>query len=46
MTRKKLMISMAAITAFGLGGWSLYSLGMHQGMAMSAPICCEICVVS
>ncbi|MEL0028408.1 MAG: efflux RND transporter periplasmic adaptor subunit [Perlucidibaca sp.] len=37
MTRKTLMISMAALGALGLGGWGLYSLGMHQGMAMSSP---------
>lgn len=41
MKRKTLMISVAALISLGLGGWSLYSLGMHQGMAMSAPISTE-----
>lgn len=41
MRRKTLMISVAALTSLGLGGWGLYSLGMHQGMAMSAPISTE-----
>jgi Cu(I)/Ag(I) efflux system membrane fusion protein len=41
MKRKTLMISVAALTSLGLGGWSLYRLGMHQGMAMSAPISTE-----